>query len=61
MLPILQVIGDSLDAIEAQPSLADVDWDALKIARIRQPEFCPVRGLADQAQGLGTQAPSGLT
>jgi uncharacterized protein len=36
VLPILQVIGDSLDAIEARPSLSDVDWDALKIARIRR-------------------------
>ncbi len=38
VLPILQVIGDSLDAIESRPSLADVDWDALKIARIRRAE-----------------------
>jgi predicted metal-dependent hydrolase len=36
VLPILQVIDDSLDAIETQPSLPEVDWNALKIVRIRR-------------------------
>ena len=36
VLPILQVVGDSLEVIESRPSLAEVDWDALKIAQIRR-------------------------
>ena len=34
--PILQVIDDSLAAIEARSSLTDVDWAALKVARIQR-------------------------
>ena len=34
--PILQIIDDSLAAIEARPSLDEVDWAALKIARIQR-------------------------
>ena len=34
--PILQVIDDSLAAIEARPSLAEVDWATVKIARIQR-------------------------
>lgn len=33
---ILQIIDDSLAAIEARPSLGEVDWAALKIARIQR-------------------------
>lgn len=33
---ILQIIDDSLAAIEARSSLAEVDWAALKIARIQR-------------------------
>ena len=34
--PILEVIDDSLAAIESQPSLADVDWETLRIATIQR-------------------------
>jgi uncharacterized protein len=40
--PILQVIDDSLAAIESRSSLAEVDWAGLKIARISAAES-PVR------------------
>jgi len=34
--PILQVIDDSLSAIESQSSLVEVDWAALRVARIQR-------------------------
>ena len=34
--PILEVIDDSLAAIEARPSFVDVDWEMLQIARIQR-------------------------
>ena len=34
--PILEVIDDSLAAIESRPSFADVDWEALQVARIQR-------------------------
>jgi hypothetical protein len=34
--PILEVIHASLAAIESRPSLADVDWASLKVARIQR-------------------------
>jgi predicted metal-dependent hydrolase len=34
--PILEVIDDSLAAIESRPSLADVDWETLRVARIQR-------------------------
>jgi len=34
--PILQVIDNSLSAIESQPSLVEVDWAAVKVARIQR-------------------------
>ena len=34
--PILEVIDDSLAAIESRPSLADVDWETLQIATIQR-------------------------
>ncbi|MSO22513.1 MAG: DUF309 domain-containing protein [Acidobacteria bacterium] len=36
VLPILQIIDDSLATIEARPNLAEVDWAALKIACIQR-------------------------
>jgi predicted metal-dependent hydrolase len=38
--PILQVIDESLAAIESRSSLEEIDWAALKVARIqRRPPF----------------------
>lgn len=34
--PILEVIDESLAAIESRPSFADVDWEALQVARIQR-------------------------
>jgi predicted metal-dependent hydrolase len=34
--PILEVIDDSLAAIEARPSLVEVDWAALEVVRIQR-------------------------
>ena len=34
--PILQAIDNSLSAIESQSSLFEVDWAALKVARIQR-------------------------
>ena len=34
--PILGVIDDSLAAIESRPSLVEVDWTALEVARIQR-------------------------
>ena len=36
ILPILQIIDDSLAAMEARPGLAEVDWATLKIAPIQR-------------------------
>jgi len=38
--PILQVIDDSLAAIESRSSLVEVDWASLKVARIRRLPLC---------------------
>ena len=40
VLPILQVIDDSLAAIESRSSLVEVGWAALKVARIRRLPLC---------------------
>jgi uncharacterized protein len=34
--PILEVIDDSLAAIESRPGFGDVDWEALQIAKIQR-------------------------
>ena len=34
--PILEVIDASVAAIESRPSLADVDWETLQVARIQR-------------------------
>ena len=34
--PILEVIDNSLAAIEARPSLVEVDWAALEVVRIQR-------------------------
>ena len=39
--PILQVIDDSLAAIEGRPSLGEVEWATLKIARIDRRALSP--------------------